>query len=98
MNDQIYKAQALEIAKMAKHINELEVENAKLREETEAAKHDLSLFSGELVASKLENIKLRELAGLLLYGMCHDAPPHEVLLWSQKVNRLIDELGIKEDE
>ena len=39
----------------------LQDENAKLREEIEAAKHDLSLFSGELVASKLENAKLREL-------------------------------------
>ena len=44
---------------------------------------------------KAENAKLRELAGLLLYGMCHDAPPHEVLLWSQSVNRLTDELGIE---
>ena len=42
-----------------------------------------------------ENAKLRELAGLLLYGMRHDAPPHEELLWSQMVNRLTDELGIE---
>ena len=36
-------------------------ENANLREEIEAAKHDLSLFSSELVVSKAENTKLREL-------------------------------------
>ncbi len=47
-------------------------ENAKLREEIEAAKHDLSLFSSVLVASKFENAKLRELVDYMtpiaLYG------------------------------
>ena len=41
--------------------DDIDAENAKLREEIEAAKHDLSLFSGELVTSKLQNAKLREL-------------------------------------
>lgn len=42
-------------------VADLKAENAKLQEEIEAAKHDLSLFSFELVASKLENAKLRKL-------------------------------------
>lgn len=32
MSDQIYEAQAFEIAKMAKHIKDLKAENAKLQE------------------------------------------------------------------
>ena len=46
----------------------LKAENAKLCEELEAAKHDLSLFSGELVASKLENARLRELVREAIYA------------------------------
>lgn len=64
-----------------------------------AAGYDYDPMYGELCNErdglKKENAKLRELAGLLLYGMCHDAPPHEELLWSQRVNRLTDELGIE---
>lgn len=45
-----------------------------------------------------ENAKLRELARLLLYGTTHDAEPAEGLVWSQKVNALVRELGIEVDE
>lgn len=49
-------------------------ENAKLREEIEAAKHDLSLFSSVLVASKFENAKLRELVRFIMH-QCNDGNP-----------------------
>ena len=58
-------------------------------------REDVNGFADEVKVLESENARLRELAGLLLYGMKHDAPPHEVLLWSQKVNRLVDELGIE---
>ena len=57
----------------------------------------LSVVSRRINELEVENVKLRELANLLLYGMCHDAPPHEELLWSQRVNRLTDELGIEDE-
>lgn len=41
-----------------------------------------------------ENTKLRELADLLLWGIDNDVPPAEGLVWSQKVNVLVRELGI----
>ena len=47
---------------------------------------------------KAENAKLRKLARLLLYGATHDAEPAEGLVWSQKVNVLVRELGIEVDE
>lgn len=42
-------------------IDALERENAKLREEIEAAKHDLQVFSMSSVQFDAENVKLREL-------------------------------------
>lgn len=45
-----------------------------------------------------ENNKLMELARLLLYGATHDAEPAEGLVWSQKVNVLMRELGIEEED
>ena len=45
-----------------------------------------------------ENNKLRELARLLLYGATHDAEPAEGLVWSQKVNVLMRELGIEVED
>ena len=48
------------------------VENAKLREEIEAAKHDLQVFSRGSVQLEAENAKLRELAagiGHLLFAL-----------------------------
>ena len=47
---------------------------------------------------EVENAKLRELARLLLYGATHDAEPAEGLVWSQKGNALVRELGIEVDE
>ena len=44
-----------------REVDRLQAENAKLREELDAAKHDLSVFSEEIVAAKAENAKLREL-------------------------------------
>lgn len=46
-----------------------------------------------LPAIEDENSKLRKLARLLLYGATHDAEPAEGLVWSQKVNVLVRELG-----
>ena len=47
----------------------LKAENAKLREELDAAKHDLSVFSEEIVAAKAENDKLRELVRDMVLNM-----------------------------
>ena len=49
-----------DVHNLVDYVGKLESENDKLREELEAAKHDLSLFSSVLVASKFENAKLRE--------------------------------------
>lgn len=49
------------VQKRMAETTDVQAKNAKLREELEAAKRDLSLFSGELVASKFENAKLRKL-------------------------------------
>lgn len=43
-------------------LDQLKAENAKLREEIEAAKHDLSIFSGRIVELDAENAKLQEYA------------------------------------
>lgn len=83
------------VAQRESDLEDARAENAKLREEIEAAKHDLSLFSGELVASKLENSKLRELVRLLLWGVDNDMPRYEELAWTQKVNALVRELGVE---
>lgn len=45
-----------------------------------------------------ENAKLRELARLLLWGIDNDMPRYEELVWSQKVNVLVRELGVEVDE
>lgn len=45
-----------------------------------------------------ENAKLRKLVDLLLWGIDNDVPPAEGLVWSQKVNMLTRELGIKVDK
>ena len=42
-----------------------------------------------------ENLKLRELIDLLIWGMESDIMPAERLVWSQKVNVLMRELGIE---
>ena len=49
-------------------IDRLDAENAKLREELDAAKYDLSLFSEKIVATSAENAKLRELVRGLVYA------------------------------
>lgn len=72
-------------------IRELEAKNAKLREEIKAANHDLSLFSGELVASKFENAKLRELACEIYEDQCDDCDR-----W--KYRDRMRELGAEVDE
>lgn len=46
-------------------------------------------------ALQAENARLRELAGLLLWGVDNDMPRAEGLLWSQRVNALAHELGIE---
>lgn len=46
----------------------------------------------------VENAKLRELAHLLLWGIDNDMPRDEELVWSQKVDALVSELGIEVDE
>ena len=46
---------------VAERISRLESENAKPREEIEAAKHALSMFSGRIVELGTENANLREL-------------------------------------
>lgn len=55
---------------------ELEAENAKLREELEAAKHDLQVFSANLARLDAENAKLRETLKVLMMGtnaeLCSD--------------------------
>lgn len=40
-----------------------------MREELEAAKHDLQVFSANLARLGAENAKLRELAGIMAYCM-----------------------------
>ena len=45
-----------------------------------------------------ENTELRKLVDLLLWGINNDVPPAEGLVWSQKVNVLIRELGIEVPE
>lgn len=47
-----------------REVDRLQTENAKLREELEAAKHDLQVFSANLARLGAENAKLRELAVL----------------------------------
>lgn len=44
-----------------------------------------------------ENLKLRKLIDLLIWGMEDDMMPSENLVWSQKVNVLMRELGIEEN-
>ena len=44
-----------------KNLDELLADNAKLREELDAAKHDLSLFSERIVELGADNAKLSEL-------------------------------------
>ena len=71
-------------------------QNAKLREELDAAKHDLSVFSGELVASKFENAKLREYAAkawslFIRHGAVHTCDLSEV----DAVRDGLRELGIE---
>ena len=46
----------------------LESENAKLREEVGAAKHDLSIFSRRIVELDAENAKLRDALKALMMG------------------------------
>ena len=50
------------------NLDELLTENAKLRDELDAAKHDLSLFSRRIVELGAENAKLRELVRCLVYA------------------------------
>ena len=57
--------------------NDLEKESAKLREEIEAAKHDLQVFSMRSVQLDAENAKLRELVSSVLV-LRHD-PAYEWL-------------------
>lgn len=42
-----------------------------------------------------ENAKLRELARLLLWSIDNDMPRDEELVWSQKVDALVSELGVE---
>ena len=55
-------------------IRELEEENAKLREEIEAAKHDLQAFSMRYVQLDAENDKLREFVQSVADGVYEDLP------------------------
>jgi len=68
--------------------DDLSDENAKLREEIEAAKHDLSLFSSELVASKLENAKLRELCADLYEFAMDEYPDGAELNFANRMREL----------
>lgn len=58
-------------------------ENAKLRDELDAAKHDLSLFSERIVELGAENAKLRELARIIMH-QCNDGNPRcdECIGWN----------------
>ena len=49
-------------------LQEAQDENAKLRDELDAVKHDLSLFSERIVELGAENAKLRELVRCLVYA------------------------------
>lgn len=44
-----------------------------------------------------ENLKLRKLIDLLIWGMKNDVTPAENLVWSQKVNVMMRELRIEEN-
>ena len=52
------------------YVTKLEAENAKLREEIEAAKHDLQVFSMGSVQLEAKNAKLRELVRELYEDQC----------------------------
>lgn len=54
---------------LRRQVDALQAANAKLREELDAAKHDLSLFSEKIVATSAENVRLRELAAILCHCM-----------------------------
>ena len=75
----------------------LKAENAKLREELDAAKHDLSVFSEEIVAAKAENAKLRELVEYMhrCFVRGHDWGPYCAgeTVW---VEQRMRELGVDE--
>ena len=71
MSDQIYKAQALEIAKMAEHIRRIEDENAELRERLANA-HDLTYAWRRVNRLSKENAKLRELLCELYEDQCDE--------------------------
>lgn len=43
-----------------------------------------------------ENAKLRGLVRLLLWGVDNDMPRDEELVWSQKVDALVSELGVEQ--
>lgn len=100
--------QELEVVGTAAYLygrTDLADENAKLREERDHWHVEQIHAYGNwedacrrAVELDAENAKLRELARLLLYGTTHDAEPAEGLVWSQKVNALVRELGIEVDE
>lgn len=47
------------VEEVTTYVVQLQAENAKLRDELDAAKHDLSLFSGRIVELGAENAKLQ---------------------------------------
>ncbi len=65
--------------------------------EVRPLKNSIEILSDVLALCRKENKKLRELADLLLWGINNDVPPAEGLVWSQKVNVLMRELGMEED-
>ena len=67
-------------------------ENAKLREEIEAAKHDLSMFSERIVELDAKNAKLRELVKNMYYDLTNMTFPPD---WVTEYEADMRELGIE---
>jgi len=74
-----------------------EVQARRSRQFAEAQVNAMSVYCDaerDLKELQAENAKLRELVDLLLWGIDNDVPPAEGLVWSQKVNVLMRELGV----
>lgn len=85
----------------------LKKENAKLRDELDAAKHDLSLFSERIVELGAENAKLRELVRHMHTCMEHyemdgtiscDRCPLDNCVGNCDYERRMRELGVEASE
>lgn len=102
MSDQIYEAQAFEIAKMAKHIKDLKDDNAKLREQVlqlqldwEGERDYAEQMEAKEKMAVAENDKLRELVAHLMYVKPNDV---NAILHKGKLLRfddLLAEVGMR---